>query len=53
MAIASHLQRVSAYCALLGERLGVDPDLICASRAGCTTSGWPAVSDAVTASPAR
>jgi excisionase family DNA binding protein len=28
MAIQSHLQRMSAYCALLGERLGVDADLL-------------------------
>ena len=28
MAIGSHLQRVSCYCALIAERLGLDADLL-------------------------
>ena len=52
MAIASHLQRVSAYCALIGERLGVDADLLRVAAA-CTTSAWPRSATPSCASPAR
>ena len=50
MAIASHLQRVSAYCALVGKRLGVDPDLLRVA-ARLHDVGMAAVSDAVMRKP--
>jgi excisionase family DNA binding protein len=50
MAITSHLQRVSAYCALVGERLGVDADLLrVAGR--LHDVGMEAVSDAIKRKP--
>ena len=50
MEIASHLHRVSAYCALLGERLGEDPDLLRVA-ARLHDVGMAAVSDAVLRKP--
>src|SRR4051812_16912021 len=50
MSISTHLQRVSGYCALLAERLGVDPDVIrVASR--LHDVGMAAVTDAVLMKP--
>jgi excisionase family DNA binding protein len=50
VAIPSHLQRVSAYCALLAERLGVDPDVLRVA-ARLHDVGMTAVSDAVLHKP--
>src|SRR4051794_41968784 len=50
MSIDTHLQRVSGYCALLAERLGLDPDLLrVASR--LHDVGMAAVTDAVLLKP--
>src|SRR3954469_21158753 len=50
MSISTHLQRVSGYCALLAERLGLDPDLIrVASR--LHDVGMAAVTDGVLLKP--
>src|SRR3954451_12001286 len=50
MEIGSHLQRMSCYCALMAERLGLDADLIrIASR--LHDVGMAAVSHAVTGKP--
>src|SRR3954451_18885860 len=50
MSIDTHLQRVSGYCALLAERLGLDPDLLrVASR--LHDVGMAAVTDAVRMKP--
>ena len=50
MEIGSHLQRMSCYCSLIAERLGIDADLI-RSASRLHDVGMAAVSDAVTGKP--
>src|SRR3954451_11484948 len=50
MSVDSHLQRMSGYCALLAERLGLDADVVrAASR--LHDVGMSAVTDAVLCKP--
>jgi len=50
IAIGSHLQRMSAYCALLADGLGLDPDQL---RVACRLHdvGMAGVSDSITRKP--